>query len=505
LLGAAALLLAAALAPARAQAARLALVVGNNRGDARDEPLRYAEADAARMAALFVRLGGVDPGGATLLVGRSAADVRAAFAAAAAALSGAPGDHLFLFYYSGHADRQALHLGAETLPFAELKALALALPVAVRVVMVDACQSGALARMKGGRPGVAFEIDAADHPRGLAILASSRDSEASQESDDLRGSFFTHHLHAGLSGMADRDRDGRVSLGESFEYAAERTLSATAETWAGPQHPTFRYDLTGQADVVLSYPGTPGVGYGRLAFGHAGWYFVRRPRGAIVAEVRGRGGEQIALEEGRYEVERRETGHIDVALAQVVSGALTDVAALPTRELAFGRAVRKGGGIRARAYSVAAEGIMRSPVAALGASSGGALAARVDAAPGSLELRVALARAGRETLVPSETWDVSLAVAALRAWDLRVATLAAGLEAGWSVFHQRTALTTDSTLAQAPSLGPTALAELPLGRRLCARLELALPVYALDTDSTSGHRLGAAASVRVGLGAGGYF
>src|SRR5438874_1126595 len=117
---------------------RIALVVGNNTGNARDQPLRYAETDAARMQALFVRLAGVKRSDAVLLSARSADDVRAAFAIVAARLRDLPGDHLFLFYYSGHADRQALHLGGDTLPFAELKALALSLPVAVRVVVVDA-------------------------------------------------------------------------------------------------------------------------------------------------------------------------------------------------------------------------------------------------------------------------------------------------------------------------------------------------------------------------------
>jgi hypothetical protein len=359
--------------------------------------------------------------------------------------------------------------------------------------------------MKGGQPWASFEFDAADPARGLAILASSRDSELSQESDELRGSFFTHHLYAGLSGMADRDRDGRVSLSESFEYASEHTLNATAETWAGPQHPTFRYDLTGQADIVLTYPGTPGAGYGRLSFNQAGWYFIRRPHGSILAEIHSLGGEQIALEQGRYEVERRGREHLELAVADVASGTVTEVSGLPTKQVAFGRAVRKGGGLRARAYSVSADGLVRSSLASLGTSTGGMVAARVDAAPGSLELRLGLARAGHATFIPSTTWDASLAVAALRVWDFRVVTLAAGVEAGWSVFHQQAASTPNVTVVQAPSLGPTALLELPLWSRACLRADLSVPIYALPLMTDQGERLSVAAGVRAGLGAGGYF
>jgi hypothetical protein len=499
------MILVIALSSSRAQAMRVALIVGNNVGNEHDDTLRYAETDAERMSGLFLRLAGFDSENTSLLKGRTVADVRSAFAAITAKLRATPGQHLFLFYYSGHADGQALHLGGETLPFAELKSLALALPVGVRVVIVDACQSGALARMKGGQPWVTFEVDAADPARGLAILASSRDSELSQESDDLRGSFFTHHLYAGLSGMADRDRDGRVSLNEAFDYASEQTLNATAETWAGPQHPTFRFDLTGHEDVILTYPGRPGGGYGRLSFNRAGWYFIRRARGSILAEIHSRGGEQIALEQGRYEVERRGREHLELAVADVASGTVTEISGLPTRQVAFGRAVRKGGGLRARSYSVAAEGLVRSSLASLGTSTGGTVAARIDAAPGSLELRLALVRATHTTFVPSATWDASLAAAALRFRDFRVVTLAAGVEAGWNVFHQRAAVAPAVMVVQAPSLGPTALLELPLWRRFCLRADLSLPIYVLPLEVDRGERLSVAVGVRAGLGVGGYF
>lgn len=484
---------------------RVGLVVGNNLGNAKEERLSYAETDARRMADLFIRLGGLAGENTVLLQGRTAKEVRAALATLSDRLGQVPGEHLFLFYYSGHADGQALHLGGDSLLLSELKELALGLPATVRVLIVDACQSGALARLKGGQLGAAFQIDAGEAPpRGLAIMASSRDVELAQESDQLRGSFFTHHLHAALSGMADRDRDGRVSLAEAFDYAAERTLNATVDTWS-PQHPMFRYDLTGQHDVVLTYPGTPGLGYGHLAFDRAGWYFVRGPRGSIVAEVVSGGGEELALEPGRYEVHRRAPGHLDVASVELFSGSSTRVSSLPTTRVAFGRVVRKGQGVRARAYAVSIGALARTSLASLGPSAGMTAAGRIDAAVGSLELRLAFAGATRATFVSSTTRDAAVSLAALRARDWGSLTVAGGLEMGWTLFHQQTALRPGAALAHGPVVGPTALVEVPVGARLHLRMDLSLPIYALTLVTERGERLSWRAAARLGVAAGGYF
>ena len=59
----------------------------------------------------------------------------------------------------------------------------------------------------------------------MAILTSSAAGENSQESDVLRGSFFSHHLVAGLrGGGAGIGRTERVEFsfgGQSFEVEAE--------------------------------------------------------------------------------------------------------------------------------------------------------------------------------------------------------------------------------------------------------------------------------------------
>jgi len=49
-----------------------------------------------------------------------------------------------------------------------------------------------------------------------------------------------------VCGMAIADHDGTGFVAESCDYASGTPLEAIAGTWAGPQHPTFRYDHRGR-------------------------------------------------------------------------------------------------------------------------------------------------------------------------------------------------------------------------------------------------------------------
>jgi hypothetical protein len=91
---------------------------------------------------------------------------------------------------------------------------------------------------------------------GTALVASSAGLENAHETDEMRGSFFTHHLTAGLLGAADRNADGQVTLQEAFEYAKERTVRDTALLAPAPQHPSFDINLRGRQDIVLSSLGS---------------------------------------------------------------------------------------------------------------------------------------------------------------------------------------------------------------------------------------------------------
>jgi hypothetical protein len=489
---------------APAQAKRVAILVANDRGAERDVALKFAESDAGRLARLLTRLGGFADEATILVRGRTVGEIRRAFAEAARQLGPDGGDDVVFLYYSGHADGEALHIGDERLPLAELKAMTLALPAAARILVVDACQAGALTRAKGGRPGLAFAVESSEAPpRGLAILASSTAAELAQESDEIGGSFFTHYLLAGLAGAADQDHDGRVSLAEAFDFSSRRTLVATIGSAVGPQHPTFRFDLTGERDVVLTYPTAAGTGFGRLRVDRPGWFFLRRAGDHAVTEIVSEGHDELALEPGSYEVSQRLSDRLELAELEVVGREqVVALSGVSTRSVAYARVVRKGG-VRDAAFGVAALAGARSDVASLGPGASATLLARVDWRPGSLELRGGLERAvydGR--YVTTVTSNVFVAAAALRAADLRRFTVSGGVEAGWAGFFQTVGGVAASGLSHAALAGPLASAELPVGRRFSLRADVELPVFLVRERAASGSELRVRFAARVGLGAG---
>jgi hypothetical protein len=241
-------------APRSAAAERYAVVIGSNAGALHEPILEFAERDATRMADVFTSVGGVRPEHLVFVQSPDAAAARRALIATNERIRAqSAGDSVLVVYYSGHGDTRALHLGGTELALAELDGLVRGSAARVRVLIVDACDSGMLTRTKGGRPAPARMV-----PRfrltgdGVVVLAASAAGEAAQESPDLGGSFFTHHLISGLLGAADVDRDGKVTVSEAYDYAYTHTLRDSSATIAGVQRPTYRYEMGGQGEFALT-------------------------------------------------------------------------------------------------------------------------------------------------------------------------------------------------------------------------------------------------------------
>src|SRR5450432_1986327 len=313
---------------------RFAVIVGNDTGGSDTRPLLYARADARKVYDILTRLGGVRADDAQLLLDGSAQDLLAAIEQTERRAADAKGHGertALVLYYSGHAKDGALRLGDSRLPLDSLKARIAASPVDVRIAILDSCRSGELTRTKGSTKGArrapAFQIQA-EGPRdakGLVILTSSSSDEDSQESDLVGGSYFSHHLASGLLGGADKSGDGRVTLFEAYAYAYDRTVADTAETAAGPQHPTFSYDLAGNGDLVLTDVAARREGIYLPREAPGGVYYLVDRQGFVAAEiVKGETDRRIALGPGRYRVKRRladrlRVGDIEVAANQMVT------------------------------------------------------------------------------------------------------------------------------------------------------------------------------------------
>jgi hypothetical protein len=154
---------------------------------------------------------------------------------------------------------------------------------------------------------VDFPLPTGDEVQGTAFVASTAVGEAAQESAALGGSFFTHHLDVALRGAGDADGDGLVTLAEAFRYTAARTLSATAATAHGPQHPTYDFRMAGRGDVVLADL-RRAEAHLRIPLDPGALYVLRGPRN-LVAEVPAGGAEvRLAVPAGPYEIERRSPG-----------------------------------------------------------------------------------------------------------------------------------------------------------------------------------------------------
>ncbi len=343
-----------------------AVVAGNDRGGDGTRPLLYAKDDAKKLHDILLRLGGVAPEDASLLLDASADQLLTALGEMERKARDARlrGERTALFvYFSGHAKDGALRLGDSQLPFESLKSRLAQAPADVRIAVFDSCRSGLLTRSKGARKAPAFEIesDATRAAKGLVILTSSASDEDSQESDLLGGSYFSHHLASGLLGDADRSGDGRVSLSEAYAYAYDRTVADTAESAAGAQHPTFSYELAGNGDVVLTDVARRTEGLLFPADAPEGAYYLVDARGFVAAEVvKSAGAERrIALSPGRYRVKRRLPDRLRVGEVEVAGGqvAVLDEAAL--RDVAFSDDPVKGPGrseLYARHYSLAFAG-----------------------------------------------------------------------------------------------------------------------------------------------------
>jgi uncharacterized caspase-like protein len=285
---------------------RFAVAAGVNRGASDRVPLRYAVADAERFAQVIMRMGGVSAVDLTLLREPSRQAFLDALTAVGAKTTNARAGSdrtEVLVYFSGHADEKGLMLGRETLDYRDLRSALHRIGADVGIAVLDACASGAITRLKGGRTHPAFLSDLSTQVQGYAFLTSSSENEAAQESDRLQGSYFTHALLSGMRGAADVSGDGKVTLGEAYQFAFGETLAATTTTQAGAQHPSWDIKMAGTGDVVLTDVRQTSTSL-LLGTELDGRFFVHNQSRQLVAELYKPAGRtvELGLEPGEYEV-----------------------------------------------------------------------------------------------------------------------------------------------------------------------------------------------------------
>lgn len=154
-----------------------------------------------------------------------------------------PGDFFFLGY-----DADPNYLEATAVKMSGLSFLR-GIDAQRVLVVADACHAGAFSQVRAK----SLEKDLSTFARqfsessGRVVLTSSKPEEYSQEKPGLNNSVFTYYLLKALSGEADTDRDGVVTLKEAYDYVYEQTKNETG----GAQHPHLEGALVGTFPVSV--------------------------------------------------------------------------------------------------------------------------------------------------------------------------------------------------------------------------------------------------------------
>lgn len=429
---------------AHAEVERYAVIVGQDAGAPDEQRLRFAESDAQEVAELLGEVGGVPDENQVVLRGKSAEQMRRALIATNERIrSGhnAGRDAVLIVYYSGHGDADALHLGDSQLPLRELEALVRGSAAQVRILVIDACRSGAVTRVKGGRPAPPIVLsDTQDlDGEGVIVLTASAAGEDAQESDQLGGSFFTHYLLSALRGAADDNADQVVTVAEAFRYTRDRTILASARTLSGVQHPTFHFDVRGRAELALANLGGDKTrGLLTLPTG-ATWLIASSDNivGEIAADATHR---TLSLRAGKYVVRGRTRDALLEGTVTVASSRETVVETGDLTSTKYARLVRKGrgeivgGAMGWFAGGAVASAIINGATPCLGATAGVSWAtADVTWSPRVFGCRGTLAN---ETLT-ARTDLLALDLRVAKAWDVSRLTVDLGVTLGGEIMQER--------------------------------------------------------------------
>jgi len=232
---------------------RIALFAASNHGGDGRQALRYAESDALSLSKVFEELGGLSPVDNTILLSPTKDRFLNTLNVLKSRVEQDKNTRTeFIFYYSGHSDAEGLLLGDGKVGYRELRNAINDIQSDVKIAILDSCQSGVFTRLKGGKRISPFLMNAANRVNGNVFLSASSESEAAQESDEIEGSFFTHHFVSALRGASDISNDKQVTLNEAYQYAFNHTLENTENSQAGAQHPAYNFQIAGAGDLVLT-------------------------------------------------------------------------------------------------------------------------------------------------------------------------------------------------------------------------------------------------------------
>ncbi len=234
--------------------------------------LKYAVNDARAFYDLLVKTNRIPPENVFLLVDDQAGLKQIRSTLGTRIKNTAGRDDMVIIYFAGHGaterdmmspdgdglekyllpyDADPKDLYASALPMREITHIFNRIRSQRLIFLADACYSGA----SGGRT-VSFTdvratlseafLERISSGKGKIIITASSANEVSVEKEELGHGVFTYYLVEGLSGKADMDRDGLVTVDEAYRYVSEKVTQATGQE----QHPVKKGAVEGQ--MVLS-------------------------------------------------------------------------------------------------------------------------------------------------------------------------------------------------------------------------------------------------------------
>ena len=168
---------------------------------------------------------------------------------------------LLLFYFSGHGiadsgesyllprDARLAALTYTSVAMAEVRQIIESSPARAKVIVLDACHSGAAIGKAGPAMTSEFIQRVFTEAEGMAVLASCKQGQQSWEWPEEGRSVFTHFLLEALAGKADFDGKGFVTVSDAGRYVTDG-VKAWAVEHGVPQTPTLQVTVAG--DIVLS-------------------------------------------------------------------------------------------------------------------------------------------------------------------------------------------------------------------------------------------------------------
>lgn len=129
-----------------------------------------------------------------------------------------------IFFFSGHGygsgfcahDYGVSEFGA--ISFDDVRALFRASKARGKIMMADACYSGAIRTNTVLPDSVSQKLQ---KQQQVMVFLSSRGNEVSLERSDMPNGFFTTFLAKGLHGAADANRNGKITAGEISSYVSK--------------------------------------------------------------------------------------------------------------------------------------------------------------------------------------------------------------------------------------------------------------------------------------------